>query len=76
MLNQLKQVRRVCITGIGCVTPIGTGREAFWRALVEGESGVRRIESFDVAESSVKIAAEIRDFDWESELNSKDLTNQ
>src|SRR5215212_881440 len=64
--------RRVVITGMGCVTPVGIGREAFWQALCRGESGVRRIESFDVSDSPVKIAAEVRDFDWEAELNPKD----
>src|SRR3712207_3572017 len=72
MLRGMKQPRRVVITGLGCVTPLGIGREAFWRALVEGESGIRRIESFDVSDSPVKIAAEVRGFDWERELNAKD----
>jgi 3-oxoacyl-[acyl-carrier-protein] synthase II len=72
MLRRINGARRVVITGMGCVTPIGTGREAFWRALQKGESGVRRIESFDVKDSPVKIAAEVRDFDWEAELNPKD----
>src|SRR5437762_244771 len=72
MLRRWKRPRRVCVTGMGCVTPIGIGREAFWRALREGESGVRRIESFDVADSPVKIAAFVRDFDWEAQLNPKD----
>jgi 3-oxoacyl-[acyl-carrier-protein] synthase II len=72
MLRRLKQARRVVITGMGCVTPIGIGREAFWRALQRGESGVRLIESFDVADSPVKIAAEVRGFDWEAQLNPKD----
>src|ERR687883_1597198 len=72
MLRRINDVRRVVITGMGCVTPIGKGREAFWRALQRGESGVRRIESFDVRDSPVKIAAEVRDFDWEAELNPKD----
>src|SRR2546421_11374553 len=72
MLNQFKHPRRVVITGMGCVTPIGIGREAFWRALQNGESGVRRIESFDVTDAPVQIAAEVRDFDWEAELNPKD----
>jgi 3-oxoacyl-[acyl-carrier-protein] synthase II len=57
---------------MGCVTPIGLGREQFWRALRDGTSGVRRIESFDVADSPVKIAAEVRGFDWEAELAPKD----
>jgi 3-oxoacyl-[acyl-carrier-protein] synthase II len=72
MLSQFKVPRRVVITGMGCVTPIGIGRQAFFEALTKGESGVRRIESFDVSDSPVKIAAEVRDFDWEAQLNPKD----
>src|SRR5919112_5685911 len=72
MLRSLRQVRRVVITGMGCVTPIGIGRAAFWRALLAGESGVRRIESFDVRESAVKIAAEVCEFDWEAHVSPKD----
>jgi 3-oxoacyl-[acyl-carrier-protein] synthase II len=72
MLSQFKRPRRVVITGMGCVTPLGIGREAFWNALIKGESGVRKIESFDVSESPVKIAAEVRDFNWEAQLNPKD----
>ncbi|HEY0377835.1 MAG TPA: beta-ketoacyl-[acyl-carrier-protein] synthase family protein [Pyrinomonadaceae bacterium] len=68
----MKEERRVVITGMGCVTPIGIGREAFWRALTLGQSGVRRIETFDVSASPVKIAAEVRDFDWEAQLSPKD----
>src|SRR5436309_11413126 len=72
MLRHLKGTRRVVITGMGCVTPIGIGRDAFWRALRNGESGVRRIESFDVTNAPVQIAAEVRGFDWEAEINPKD----
>src|ERR1700752_5409297 len=72
MLNGFTSPRRVVITGMGCVTPIGIGRETFWNSLQNGVSGVRRIESFDVSDSSVKIAAEVRDFDWQGELNAKD----
>lgn len=72
MLNNFSRPRRVVITGMGCATPIGVGRAAFWSALRSGESGTRRIESFDVSDSAVKIAAEVRDFDWESQLNPKD----
>ncbi|CAN5655172.1 beta-ketoacyl-ACP synthase II [soil metagenome] len=63
---------RVVITGFGCVTPIGIGREKFWKSLSNGVSGVRRIENFDVSDLKVKIAAEVQDFDWEAELNYKD----
>ncbi|MGH9906549.1 MAG: beta-ketoacyl-[acyl-carrier-protein] synthase family protein [Pyrinomonadaceae bacterium] len=72
MLSRFQRPRRVVITGMGCVTPIGIGREAFWSALIRGESGSRRIEAFDVSKSPVKIAAEVRDFDWEAQLNPKD----
>ena len=72
MLRGFKEPRRVVITGMGCVTPIGIGRDAFWRALQRGESGVRRIESFDVTDAPVKIAAEVRGFDWEAQLNPRD----
>jgi len=72
MLGRLGQPRRVVITGVGCVTPVGIGRDRFWRALCGGESGVRRIESFDVSRSPVKIAGVVQDFDWEGELKPKD----
>src|ERR1044072_38082 len=72
MLSQFKRPRRVVITGMGCVTPIGIGREAFWSALTRGESGVRKIESFDVSASSVKIAAQVQEFNWEAQLSAKD----
>jgi 3-oxoacyl-[acyl-carrier-protein] synthase II len=72
MLRQLNRPRRVVITGMGCVTPIGIGRETFWSALIGGVSGVRKIESFNVSDAPVKIAAEVRDFDWEAQLNPKD----
>jgi 3-oxoacyl-[acyl-carrier-protein] synthase II len=72
MLRAFREPRRVVITGMGCVTPIGIGRRAFWGALQKGLSGVQRIESFDVRDSPVKIAAEVRGFDWEAQLNPKD----
>jgi 3-oxoacyl-[acyl-carrier-protein] synthase II len=64
--------RRVVITGFGCVTPIGIGRDEYWHSLKTGKSGVRRIESFDPSGFNVQIAAEIPEFDWKSELNPKD----
>ncbi len=72
MLSGCKRLRRVVISGMGCVTPIGIEREAFWSGLQRGESGVRRIESFDVSNSPVKIAAQVRDFDWQAQLSVKD----
>jgi len=72
MLRTLTRPRRVVITGMGCVTPLGVGREAFWSSLIAGKSGVRRIETFDASGSPVKIAAEVPDFNWEAQLNPKD----
>jgi 3-oxoacyl-[acyl-carrier-protein] synthase II len=72
MLRALRRPRRVVITGMGCVTPLGIGRPQFWNALIAGESGVRRIQSFDVSDSPVKIAAEVPDFNWEAQISPKD----
>jgi 3-oxoacyl-[acyl-carrier-protein] synthase II len=72
MLNALRRPRRVVITGMGCVTPLGLGRENYWHGLVTGQSGVRRINTFDVSNSPVKIAAAVPDFDWEAQINPKD----
>ncbi|HEY9786321.1 MAG TPA: beta-ketoacyl-ACP synthase II [Candidatus Obscuribacterales bacterium] len=56
--------RRVVVTGIGAITPIGIGREDLWKALLEGKSGVTRISHFDPDEIGleVKIAAEVKGF--------------
>ena len=54
------------------MTPIGIGRDAYWQSLRSGASGVRRIEGFDVSDSTVKIAAQVLNFDWEAQLNPKD----
>ncbi|HXQ73175.1 MAG TPA: beta-ketoacyl-[acyl-carrier-protein] synthase family protein [Pyrinomonadaceae bacterium] len=72
MLRGFTRPRRVVITGMGCVTPLGIGREAYWNALVAGKSGVRRIEAFDPSSFPVQIAAEVPSFDWEAQLNPKD----
>ena len=72
MLNNFLRPRRVVITGVGCVTPIGIGRERFWASLEAGVSGIRRIQSFDPSGHAVQIAGEVPDFDWEAELNPKD----
>lgn len=72
MFKNFSPPRRVVITGFGCVTPIGIGKAEFWHSLKDGKSGISQIESFDVADSEVKIAAEVKNFDWQKELNPKD----
>ena len=56
-------MHRVMITGIGIVSPNGIGRVAFSESIVEGRSGVSRIESFDTSGQSIKIAGEVKNFD-------------
>src|SRR5919112_2492660 len=56
-------MRRVVVTGIGVVSPNGIGRRAFSEAIVEGRSGVGRIECFDTSGQAVTIAGEVKDFD-------------
>jgi 3-oxoacyl-[acyl-carrier-protein] synthase II len=53
--------QRVGITGIGVVSPVGSGRERFWHALVAGHSGVRQISLFDVAEFPVRMGGQVDD---------------
>ena len=72
MFRTLTRPRRVVITGMGCVTPLGIGREAFWNSLLEGKSGTRKITAFDPSPFPVQVAAEVPDFDWEAQLNPKD----
>ncbi len=55
--------RRVVITGVGLVTPLGIGTEETWQALLEGRSGVGYITRFDTSDFPVKIAAEVKGFD-------------
>ena len=56
-------MRRVVITGLGLVTPIGAGRELFWKNLTAGVNGIGPVESFDTSAFPVHIGAEVKDFD-------------
>ena len=59
---------RVVVTGIGPVTPVGIGVDAFWDSLVQGRSGVGKLEGFDTAGLSSRIAAQVHDFRVEEHL--------
>ncbi|MGD8328043.1 MAG: beta-ketoacyl-[acyl-carrier-protein] synthase family protein [Acidobacteriota bacterium] len=54
--------RRVVVSGLGLVTSLGTGREQFWRSLLDGRSGIAPVESFDTSAYEVHLGGEIRDF--------------
>lgn len=56
-------LKRVAVTGLGCITPFGIGRHALFDALSAGRSAVSLVSSFDTSEFKTKIAAEIKDFD-------------
>jgi 3-oxoacyl-[acyl-carrier-protein] synthase II len=63
--------RRVAITGMGFVTPIGSDTETVWSNLVEGVSGVGAISLFDASSYSTRIAAEVKDFEPERHMDRK-----
>src|SRR5262245_32544922 len=58
----MRNPRRVAITGLGVVSPVGIGKDAFWKSLVAGKSGVDYITAFDPTPYPCKVAAEIKDF--------------
>ncbi len=64
MNAQAQNQRRVVVTGMGMITPVGAGKDDCWKAFLEGRSGVARISRFDPEEMDldVKIAAEVKDF--------------
>lgn len=65
--------RRVVVTGIGLVTPLGIGVEETWQSLCEGKSGVGRITRFDPSELPSQIAAEVKDFDPADFIEKKEI---
>ena len=65
--------RRVVVTGLGLVTPLGTGIEKNWEALMAGRSGIGPITRFDVSDFAARIAGEVRDFDPHDWIEKKDV---
>ena len=66
-------MRRVVITGLGCVTPIGNDVATFWESLKSGKCGIGPITHFDTTDYKVKVAAEVKDFDPLQYLEKSDL---
>ncbi len=67
------QKRRVVVTGIGLVTPIGNTREENWQALMAGRSGAGPITRFDASGYEVRFAAEVKNFDPRQFFDAREL---
>ena len=67
--------RRIVITGIGVVTPIGTGCESFWTNLLDGRCGIGPVRSFDTSNYNVHCGSEVRDFKAEDYLLNLDAAH-
>ncbi len=65
--------RRVVITGLGMISPLGIGNEPTWQGLVEGRSGIDRITKFDAKEFACQIAGEVRGFNPEEWMEKKEV---
>ncbi|PYP86173.1 MAG: beta-ketoacyl synthase [Blastocatellia bacterium AA13] len=66
------ELRRVVVTGMGAVSSNGIGREAFWEATAAGKSGTGPITLFDASKLSCRVAAEVKDFDFDCYVSKKD----
>lgn len=63
--------RRVVVTGLGAVTPLGNDVETFWRNVKAGAVGIRAITRFDTSDYKVKLAAEVKDFSAKDRMDAK-----
>jgi len=66
-------MRRVVVTGIGLITPLGTGKEKTWKNLLDGKCGIDKITAFDTSEHTVHIAGEVNDFNPEDYIEKKEI---
>jgi 3-oxoacyl-[acyl-carrier-protein] synthase II len=64
--------RRVVITGAGMITPLGTGTEKSWKALLEGRSGIRKTTLFDSDKFTCRISGEVPDFEIDNFIEAKE----
>ena len=67
------ETRRVVITGMGALTPVGNNVPAFWEGLLAGKNGIGPVTRFDTAEYKAKLAAEVKGFDPETVLEKPEI---
>ena len=65
--------KRVVVTGLGCLTPIGCNKDDFWKSLLEGKSGSQTIDFLEVDKLPVKFSASVKDFQSDKYFEKKDL---
>lgn len=65
--------KRVVITGLGCVTPIGNGKDNFWNSIKNGVCGIDKVTRFDASNFQTQVVAEVKDFNGEEYINKKEL---
>src|SRR2546427_8937479 len=66
-------MKRVVVTGVGAVTPVGLDAPSTWAAMLEGQSGVGKVTLFDASEFPVQIAGEVKGFDATGRIEPKEL---
>ena len=64
--------KRVVITGLGVISPVGIGKDTFWNALLNGENGIGPITQFDTTDFKCKLAGEVKGFDPETIVDKKE----
>jgi 3-oxoacyl-[acyl-carrier-protein] synthase II len=70
---ELRAVRRVVVTGVGLVSPVGIGTEETWEALLRGDSGIAPITLFDASRFACRFAGEVKSFTPETYIDRKDI---
>ncbi|MCC5807122.1 MAG: beta-ketoacyl-ACP synthase II [Opitutales bacterium] len=71
-MNHREDTQRVVVTGMGAVTPLGLSVDAFWKGLVAGCSGLRRVDAFDTTEYACQVGGEVVGFDPNEWMDPKD----
>lgn len=64
--------KRVVVTGLGVISPVGIGKDVFWQSLIGGKSGITRITRFDPTDYATQIAGEVKDFDATQYIEKKE----